>query len=207
MKVKLQIAIPSCRDWKVQFGASICGLVHKTAANGIQGVELEGFSMNVMQGASVLPRARQLAVDAANKAGFTHILFLDDDMRFPSDLLDDLFRHDTDIVGINYVRKNPDSPSPQTHDMDGQPLSSKGKQGAEEVAWIGFGAVLINLDAVKNIEAPLFEMRWLPERNDFIGEDFYFCGKVRAHGLKILVDHDASNKAAHIGDFPYKEAA
>jgi GT2 family glycosyltransferase len=207
MKAKVYIAIPSARDWKVQFGTSICGLVHKTAAHGIEGVELEGFNMNVMQGASVLPRARQLAIDHAIKEDYSHILFLDDDMRFPADLLDDLFRHDSDIVGINYIKKVPGTSEPQTCGLDGKFLSSKGKTGGEEVAWIGFGAVLINLDAVKNITAPQFEMRWMEERKDFIGEDFYFCGKVRRHGLKIYVDHDASNKAAHIGDFPYREAA
>jgi len=47
-------------------------------------------------------------------------------------------------------------------------------------------------------------LRWLEDRQDFIGEDFYFCGKVRAHGMQIFCDHDASNMLGHIGDKAYR---
>lgn len=197
--MKLSICIPSARDWKPAFGASLCGLVRKLTLDGVE------FDLHIMQGASVLPRARQLGIDRAKSEGFTHVLFLDDDMMFANDLVDDLSSHGLDVVGVNYVNKNPMGPQPQTHGLDGQPVHSLDRVDVQEVGWIGFGAVLIKLDAVKDIPAPLFEMRWLEERGSFVGEDFYFCGKVRAHGVKIHVDHGASNKVMHVGDFGYRE--
>ena len=204
--MKLVLNVPCCRDWKAAFGASLCGLIHRTTSEGINGIKLDGFAMNIMQGASVLPRARQLAVSSAIQSGATHLLCLDDDMQFPSDILDNLVKHDVDICAVNYSTKGP-KPQPQTHDLEGKPQSSIGKTGLEEVAWVGFGIILIRLDAIKNIPAPLFETRWMKEKNDFVGEDYYFCGKVRAHGVKIHIDHDASNKVSHVGDYYYKEVA
>lgn len=205
--MKLVVNVPCVRDWKAAFGASLCGLVHRVSSEGVNGKKLDGFALNIMQGTSVLPRARQLAIDSAIKAGATHLLCLDDDMQFPSDILDDLVKHDVDIVAANYTTKNPSGPQPQTHDLEGKPLSSLGKSGLEEVAWVGFGVILMKIDAVKDIPAPLFEVRFLQEKNDFVGEDYYFCGKVRAYDVKIHVDHDVSNKISHVGDFGYREAA
>lgn len=199
--MKLLIAIPSCRDWKVGFGSALVGLVHKSALEGLD------FTVHIMQGASVIPRARQLAVEMAVKHDFTHLLFLDDDMVFPPSLIDQLKSGDHDVVGVNYVRKDAKNPSPLTHGINGNAVSSVDKVGVQEVGWIGFGAVLIKVAAVKDIPSPLFEQRWMDDRKDFIGEDFYFCGKVRAHGIKIHVDHDASQEVSHIGDYAFGEAA
>lgn len=195
--MKIYIAVPSCRDWKASFGASLCGLVRKMTQDGID------FDLCVMQGASVLPRARQLAINIAISNGFTHILFLDDDMCFSPELFNQLITANEDIVAANYARKNPRDPSPMAYGLDGESVSSFGKTGKQEVGWIGFGAVLIRLNAIKNIPMPLFEMAWLDDRKDFIGEDFYFCKKVRDHGGSIFVLHDL--KIAHVGDFGYVE--
>ena len=192
--MRVYIAICSCRDWKPHFGASLCGLVRKMTLDGID------FDMNAMMGTSVLPRARQVAVEHAIENNFTHILFLDDDMAFPTDLFQSLSKFQLPVVAANYSNKSP-TPKPQTHGLDGQPVFSHGKTGTEEVGWVGFGAVLIELSAIKDIQKPLFEMRWMEERGSFIGEDYYFCGKVRAHGVKVYVDHDV--KAGHVGDYVY----
>lgn len=198
--MRVYIAVCSCRDWKPQFGASLCSLIHN--ASRASGLEI---FLNTLQGTSVLPRARQLAIEDAINGGFTHILMIDDDMKFPPDLLADLIKHNVPMVGINYARKSHTNPTTLTCDLEGKNVSSKGKSGIEEVGWLGFGAVLIELSAIKDIPKPWFEMRWLPERADFMGEDFYFSMKARTSGVKLYVDHDVSNKCAHIGDFPYRE--
>ena len=125
-------------------------------------------------------------------------------MVFQPDLVHDLSKHRLGIVGVNYTRKT-EGRETQTCGLNGEPITSFGKHGVEEVGWIGFGAVLIHLEAISDIENPLFEMRWHPERNDFVGEDYYFCGKVRAHGIPVYIDHTASNKCAHVGDYAFKE--
>lgn len=200
-KTKVYIAICSCRDWKPQFGASLCGMINAVHRS----ERIENIYLNSLQGTSVLPRARQLAIDDAIKGEFSHILMLDDDMKFPPDLLDSLLSREKPIIGVNYVRKQAGNATPMTCGMDGSVLSSKDKSGVEKVGWIGCGAVLLDLSVIRYYEKPLFEMRWMPERNDFIGEDYYFCMKAHQYGTEIHIDHDVSNKCAHIGDFAYKE--
>jgi len=194
--MKVYLAIPSCRDWKPQFGASVCGLVGKLSKDGVD------FTMNAMMGTSVLPRARQVALEHAISEGCSHVLFLDDDMAFSPDIFDRLVAHQKEIIGANYSNKSPQR-NPQSHALDGSPLSSKDRSGIEEAGWIGFGAILISLDAIKDVPKPWFETRWLEERQSFIGEDYYFCGKVRGCGVRIYIDHDI--KVGHIGDALYGE--
>lgn len=193
--IRLAIAIPCCRDWKVAFGSSLVGMIRYLS-------NLKHLDINIMQGASVLPRARQMAIEWANSIDATHLLFIDDDIQFPAALIERLINHNVDIVACNYVSKT--NRQPLAHDVRGQPLSSAGETGLQEVGWIGFGFILIKLEAIKDVAAPLFEVRWLDERQDFMGEDFYFCGKLRAHGIHIYCDHDASQLISHIGDYPYQ---
>lgn len=200
MPKKVYIAICSGRDWKAPFGASVCRMVHQSAMT----PDLDIF-VNVLQGNGI-SRARQMAIADAKAGGFTHILFLDDDMKFPPSLLIDLLAHNLPIMSINYARKEIGSKLGLTHGIDGAPVFSRDKTGIEEVGWVGFGGILIQLDKLDGLEDPFFEQRWLPERKDFLTEDSYFCMKVRTHGLTIHIDHDLSNKCAHIGDFAYREA-
>lgn len=207
-EVRLALSTPSCRDWKPSFGASLCGLIRKVSTEGIRGVDLKSFDLSILQGASVLPRARQSSVDWAVNIGATHLLCIDDDMQFPANILDDMFKYDIDVQALNYSRKDPHAPLCLTHGLDGKAVSSKNWDGLEEiqeVAWVGFGVVLIKLDAIREVPPPLFEVRWMDDRKDFVGEDFYFCGKIRAHGAKIYVNHTASQRVRHIGDFAYWE--
>lgn len=197
--MKLAITTPSCRDWKAAFGSSMIALVRHLERSGMN------YDVYLQPGASVLPRARQLAVEWAKKIEATHLLCIDDDMQFTPECVTYLLSRDVDVVGCNYVGKG--TGKPLVHGIDGNPMTSKDALGFEECGWTGFGLVLIKLESIKDIPAPLFETRWLEERQDFVGEDFYFCGKVRAHGVKVYVDHDASQSIAHIGDHAYREAA
>ncbi len=196
---KVYVSVCSCRDWKPQFGASFGRMMYEAGRSGIE------IFFNPLQGTSVLPRARQLLMQDAIKGGFTHILQLDDDEKFSPNLLTQLLERDVDVVAINYARKD-GSGGMMACGLDGQQISSKGKTGIEEAGWIPFGGVLIKLNAIKDMQLPWFEVRWLEERQDFMGEDYYFSMKARTHGLKLYVDHDASNKVGHIGDFEYREA-
>lgn len=190
--VNLYISIPSCRDWKVNFGASMIGLVRHLSGK-------IDFEVGILHGSSVLPRARQLAIDHARKLGHTHILFIDDDMKFPPQIVDGMLKRDVDIVACNYVSKATGKTT--AHGLNGNPVEAL--HGLQEIGWAGFGLILIRIEAIKDIPSPLFEVRWLNEKADYIGEDFYFCGKVRAHGVKIYCDHDASKLISHIGDHAY----
>lgn len=190
--LKVAIAIPSCRDWKVGFGSSMIGLTQNLTQSKLP------FDINIMHGASVLARARHLGIEWAKSIGATHILFLDDDMTFPPDIVTRLLMREKDIVAVNYLSKA--TGQPIACGIDGQLMTSEGKAGIEEAGWIGFGCVLIKLEAINPLPKPLFQTAWLDEKQDFLGEDFYFCMKAQKAGLHIHVDHDASQFCSHIGD-------
>lgn len=197
---KLAISVPSARDWKPRFGSSMLGLVRHLTKNGVD------IDVNIMQGASILPRARQMAIGWARSIHATHLLCLDDDMQFPADIADRLLAHGVDIVACNYVSKV--TQRALIHGLDGQLLTSEGVSGLQEVGWVGFGVILIRMACLDPVAPPFFEQIWNPDRQDFIGEDFYFCKRVREYGVKIYCDHDASQFVGHIGDqafgFPQK---
>lgn len=197
-KPRIYIAVCSGRDWKAKFGASFGKLMYEAGRAGLD------VFFNPLEGTSVLPRARQLVIQDAINGGFTHFFGLDDDMKVEETLLFQLLDRNLPIVGLNYARKD-GSGGTMACGFDGAPVTSLGKTGVEEVPWMPFGGILIQLDAIKDMPKPWFETRWLEERQDFMGEDYYFCMKARTHGLKIYIDHDASNKCRHVGDFEYGE--
>lgn len=192
---KLAISIPSARDWKVGFGCSLVGLVKNLTLSGLP------FDMTVMQGSSNIVRARRIALEWALSKGFSHILFIDDDMTFPADVVQRLLSHGKTIVAANYMGKA--TRKPLTHDLDGKLVDSEGKSGLQEVGWVGFGLVLIDLNIMKHIPKPWFGSMWLEDRQDDIGEDYFFCKRMQEHGIKIFIDHDVSRETFHIGDIAF----
>ncbi len=163
---------------------------------------LQGIDLFFGSHCPLLPYNRQVSLQRAQKVS-THLLCIDDDMKFPPDSLRALTSHDVDCVGVNYVCKNPKALKFTAHDTGHNPIDSRQHSGIEEVGLIGFGMVLTKVSALENIPAPHIEIVWDPATNDYKPEDFYFCEKVRRHGLKIHVDHDLSNRVSHIGNFDY----
>lgn len=162
--------------------------------------------------------ARQQLAEKAMDVGADYVLWLDDDMRFPKDLAIRLLARNEAIVGVNYsTRKGAPCEftaiSRITGD-DGTPSKRcetlNDSTGLEPVEAIGFGAVLIRADVFRALhdpngpDGPWFWYRWMPELNQQVGEDVYFCELVRKAGFTIYVDHDLSHEVAHIGKFGYR---
>lgn len=147
---------------------------------------------------------------AALEGNPTHLLWLDDDMRFPQDLLIRLLKRNKPVVGVNYAtRKTPCVPVAikRMYERDDKPISRlQPGSGLEEVEAIGFGAVLIRADVFKAICRPWFENYRDSETGGHVGEDVDFCIKARAKGFEILVDHDLSEEIKHVGEFEFSLA-
>lgn len=203
-EVRLYIAVPSCRDWKVRFGSSFMGLIHNVMNIGLTDRKLTAIYLNAMAGASILSRARQLALNDAIKGGFTHLLMLDDDMTFPGNTVDRLLQHEKPFVAANYCRKVPGEPVSISFDLNGKSIDSAGKTGLEEVMFVGAGLNLIDLEAIKHISPPHFCVVWDEQRQDYWGEDMFFCNKLRSEGIPIFIDHDLSQKVGHVGDYEFR---
>lgn len=143
---------------------------------------------SISQG-TLLCNQRTDLVKAAIKSHLSHVLFIDSDMRFPADTIQRLMKHRLDIVAANCVHRGSQK---TTGDIE-----SKGKTGIEEIEKIGFGVTLIRTEVFLKIPEPWFATPYDGER--FVGEDVFFCHKVRESGIKIFVDHDLSLEVKHEG--------
>jgi hypothetical protein len=202
--MKLLVAIPSNRDWKVAFGQSLLGLAAHVFKLGIETLFLP--SINV----SLLPLARQAYLNRAIEEDFTHLLFIDDDMKFSTEAFDFLISRNVDIVAANYTRKDNEDefkgvPLKTTASKDGMLLFSNNKSGCEKVDSCGFGFCLIKIDSIKKIPEPHFEIVWDKVEKRYIGEDTRFCEILNEHNIDIHIDHDASRHVSHIGDYFFHE--
>lgn len=167
-----------------------------------EGDELKGMMIKC-QLSSLLPAGRELLLEMAIKAGFTHILWIDDDTQFTTEAFDSLLSRDVDFVAANFCRKQ----LPLTYTalgLDGQPINSHGKTGVEEVLQIGMGMCLMNLDIFKDFPKPHFEVMWWDQVQQYVGEDIYLCYKLKQKGIKMYVDHEATAHTGHVGDYAYK---
>lgn len=205
MDVRLFISVASNRDWKPKFGASLGCLMSYLTGHGIQveGYKLTEFFLRAWGTASLLPKARQAFVDEMIANGYTHWLSLDDDMSFPVDIVDQLIKHDKDVVSCN-ARYKGDDIKGSCLGMDGKQLISTDKTGLEELKTMGGAIFLARVGAFKHIPKPHFQVLWSPEHNDYVGEDVHFAALLRANGVKLYCDHDASQHIGHVGDFEYR---
>lgn len=142
---------------------------------------------------------RQLCVSAAQQLGASHLLFVDSDMRFPADTLDRLLEHDLPIVAANYVQRT--MPEWWVARVDGQPTSSVGRTGVQEVESVGFGVILIQTALFTTLARPWFDTPYDGENH--LGEDLYFCQQARKAGVSVWVDHDLSQSVRHQGTIEY----
>ena len=134
-------------------------------------------------------------------------------MRFPRDALVRLLSREQDIVGVNYVTRQPPMhyvalKSTITADGPGEYLATRADStGLEEAEAIGFGMVLIHGSVWSKIgPGPWFMFDYDKDLDLLIGEDVYFCRRAREAGFKVMVDHDLSHEVRHIGQWEFKLA-
>lgn len=156
---------------------------------------------------SLIPKQREQLVREVLSAGdFTHILWLDTDMRFPADTLLRLLAHGQRFVAGSYVERRPPyrpvafrSIQNSNDRLYTEPTTT----GLEEIEAIGFGCVLTAVDIFRAVPEPWFAVGWMPETKEFVGEDVFFCTKAREHGERLFVDHDLTQQIEHLGQFPF----
>ncbi|MDE2233458.1 MAG: hypothetical protein KGJ90_05105 [Patescibacteria group bacterium] len=198
------IGIPTVRDWKKNFGTSMLALIsHLYHLHSIG--KIANFMVRC-QCSSLLPLGRQIILDDAIKNGCTHILWIDDDTDFHPKAFDYMLSRDLDYVAANLIKKQfPITPTAQG--VDGKIISSEGKTGIEEVAWLGLAFCLMKTKILEGMTRPHFGVTYCQESGEYVGEDTFLCEKIHDKGIKLYVDHDASNLCGHIGDFSYRYPA
>lgn len=165
--------------------------------------DAHGFDAIDVMWSTSFPRVDALRDSAATLAiaeGFSHLLFLDADMVWPTDLLSKLLaHHDKGIVSglyvmrhppfapvalTNGVKMSPDGPVIYTHTdtvLDTKELV--------ECQVVGMGCTLVPVD----VFAKIGPRPWFEYANDETGwptvtEDVPFCQKAAAAGVSIYLD-------------------
>lgn len=143
---------------------------------------------------------RNEAVLRAQAIGASHVLFLDADNTWPTDVLDRMLRHhDRGIVaGLYFLKGWPNNAvafedgrvNLTTGQVDytyDEPLASDPDVLRPEVL-VGMGCTLIPMGLFEVMERPWFEYRQDANGVWSITEDVAFCQKARAHGCPIFLD-------------------
>lgn len=159
-------------------------------------------SLHMVIGSEVAMQRQQL-VDEALETSCTHILWIDSDMKFPSDTIVSLLKSQKDIVAGNYsTRVAPHRPVAfkNAKNLDSRVFSGN---GLEKVHAVGSGLMLVKREVYENIPLPHYSVTWNDDYTNLVGEDIYFCNKAQEHGYEVYVDHDISTKLAHVGTRAY----
>ena len=153
---------------------------------------------------SVIPKNRQQIIKMAKAAKCTHILWIDDDMKFPSiaakALIKGMRQHSKEIhiLGANCIKRKYPIEFMATH-FDDTEVISTGKTGIEKVRYTGNSFVLMDMDMFNKIPEPWFAFAWHDYSKDFGTEDVFFMSTAQKYGYDTYVDHDVSQLIDHVG--------
>lgn len=197
------ICIPSSGQVKAKFAVSLASMMCRIGAARLkEGIEEQRVNVYLLEGSNIAENRLKL-VKRAMEAGGTHVVFIDDDMSFPNDMLQRLLAHNLPIVACNYPRRRPHKGF-VAGKLDGtMMLTTATSTGLEEALWTGFGFAVIEIEVFKRVSLPWFVNAWVADAQGFTTEDIPFCAKAREAGYRILIDHDASKQVQHCGTYEY----
>jgi len=199
----IQVSIPSGDKWEAEFGNSVASLMYVAAHRRFTDNTGEQRVSLVNVRSSLLPQSREDLLKGAIESGCTHVLFLDSDMKFPKETLHHLLQQNKQVIGANYVRKCIPA-LPVACGLDKKIcFADANKPDLEPVLHTGFGVMLIDLEVMKDIPQPWFQIMWSEELQCYTGEDSYFFNLLHEAGVPVYVDNVLSHEVAHIGPFAY----
>ena len=137
-------------------------------------------------------RSRIIKDAISHKADY--LLFIDSDMRFYPEILEQLMKHDKDIVGAAYNYRK--FPIESTAKFEGEMPNELFKVDA-----LGTGMMLIKMSALEKIPRPWIKMEYNDDGSVKVGDDVYFCLQAKKAGIEIWCDPTLDVK--HIGDYFY----
>lgn len=198
--IKVSVAVPTGGQVPMSFAYSLSALVGYTAAHAVPtmpGAEAE-LQINIVESSNWITNREQLAAHAIAE-GYTHMLFLDDDMSFHPSVLSVLLGRRQPIVVTNYLIKT-DAPEFVAVGLDGNRIpTTEQSTGLQPIAYSGFGVSLFEVDVFKRTPQPWFLPDFDPAQNSYTTEDNPFFRRARESGFKVLLDHDASKLLGHVG--------
>lgn len=189
--MNLLICIPTTDFMHAEFVKSLTALIMNLKDHHIM------FSVKIMDGTLVHVARENLAKMAVTEP-FTHTLWLDSDMVFDSELLDDLMFSEHDFVsGIYHARRQPHG-SCIFKSIDPDHIERyenfEYPRNTFEIAGCGFGCVLVKTTIIRDV-INMFGTAFLPMKR--LGEDLAFCQRVHDAGYKMYCEPGV--RLGHIG--------
>lgn len=196
----VSICIPSDDHMHAAFTMSLVHLLLHTLCSGE--IVLGGLTVQHV-GSSIIPHSRYNLAKKSLAQGATHLLYIDSDMMFPAETLTRMLRHDKDIVGINAMSRRPPY-NTTAWAAPGKPIVTAQESTGLERAWrTGFALVLLKASVFERLAPPYFGISYVPETDEFRGEDYYFFDGARDAGLELWIDQDLSKEVQHFGSWAF----
>lgn len=193
-----------CHNGPVVFTETVRSLVELGWGNRVdEAKRAHGFEAIDFYWAKNFPRVdamRDSAVDLARREGFSHVLFLDADMVWPTDTLEKMLRHAADplaiVCGLYVIRTPPYSPVAMgdRFQKDGSAVNQfhyalDYERDLVDVDVVGMGCCLIPVTVFDAIGS----RPWFHYENDdhgwpLVTEDVPFCLKAKAAGYRVAMD-------------------
>lgn len=180
--MKLLIGVPSVDYLHVEFVRSLTGLILKLQKDGVD------FELFLCPGSLIYIARDKIASKAINE-GYTHVLWLDSDMVFGPDLLDDMmFSGKPFVTGVCSSRRPPYNACIFSQIDDINKLQHVDFLPAEpfRVQGCGFACVLIETQILNAVMMANHGKCFLPM--DYYGEDLAFCLRARKLGYSIWAE-------------------
>lgn len=189
-KVKVVIGMPATETMKAKTAHAIGCMALHSADKVIDFLMIQSCD---------IASNRTWLVKQALERDATHILFVDTDMLFASDALEQLLAREKDIIGVNYNKRQFPLQKVTAYFSD----TEESETEPFKVGIAGTGLLLINLDVFRN---PALDKNWFSfgrnaQGEHVIGEDGWFCNTARAAGYDVWVDPVV--KVLHLGEYGY----
>ena len=193
MSMKLLVAVPTTDYMHAEFVKSLTGLTKKLAEDGVK------FDVKII-GGTLVYWARNRLANYAIDGEYTHVLWLDSDMTFGPDILDDLLWCGKDMVcGAFVSRRPPYGPCVYTDISDPAAMAKVEDFGTEpfRVDGCGFATVLTTVELLKTV---FHEFGTCFRPTESYGEDLAFCDRVKQIGREIWCEPTV--RPGHIAQVP-----
>ena len=190
--MRLMVAVPTVDYVHAEFVKSLVGLCTKLAKDGVDP------DVRVVSGTLVYV-ARNRLTWSAIEGGFTHILWLDSDMSFGPDILDDLLFCGKDMVCGAFVSRRPPYGPCVYASIDPQDIRKVEDFGTEpfRIAGCGFATVLTKVELMEKV-MDRFGTCFTPTADH--GEDLAFCKRVTDLGREIWCEPTV--RPGHLAHIP-----
>jgi hypothetical protein len=194
------------------------GFIHQDCEDALEELERRGYRVWRVGGYAAIDQGRnQMATDALLE-GFEETLWIDSDVAFHPDSVDQLRSHGQPIVAGIYPQKGKRALA--CHVIPGSASMVFGKRGGlMELLYAGTGFLLIRREVYLTMQRklnlpvcnerfghpmiPFFQpmIRPIEEGHWYLAEDYAFCQRARQCGYRLYAD--SSVRLWHIGSYQY----